>query len=146
MIPARTLVALAVPVLLAACAYTRLQQPELSVIDIDLLKGDLFQQELRVRMRVYNPNDRELPVRSITYEVQLAGRAFAQGESMGDFVIPARGETDFDVNVRANATGALLRLLGSDGDPEYRLTGEVKLASGLLRTIPFDHTGKLKLD
>jgi LEA14-like dessication related protein len=145
--PTRTLVALAIPALLAACAYTNLQQPELSVVDVDLLKGDLLRQELRVRMRVYNPNDRSLPVRSITYEVQLAGRAFAHGESLGDFVIPARGETDFDVNVTANAAGALLRLLasGDRGDPEYRLTGEVKLSSGLLRSIPFDHTGTLKL-
>lgn len=144
---ARTLAALALPALLAACAYTKLQQPELSVVGVELISGDLLRQELRVRMRVYNPNDRQLPVRSVNYEVQLAGRAFAHGESMGDFVIPAQGETDFDVNVTANAAGALLRLLGSSGqgDPEYRLSGEVKLSSGMLRSIPFDHSGTLRL-
>jgi LEA14-like dessication related protein len=143
----RTLVALAMPALLAACAYTHLQQPELSVVDVDLLKGDLFQQELRVRMRVYNPNDRALPVRSINYEVQLAGRAFAHGESSGNFEVPAKGETEFDVNVTANAAGALLRLLTSSdqGSAQYRISGKVLLSSGLLRSIPFDHTGTLQL-
>ena len=145
--PMRKLAALAVPALLAACAYTHLQQPELSVVDIDLVKGDLFQQELRVRMRVHNPNDVELPVKSITYEVELSGKAFAHGESLGNFQIPARGQTEFDVNVTANAAGALLRLLtsGDQENAQYRLTGKVQLSSGLLRSIPFDHTGTLKL-
>lgn len=145
--PKRNLVALVLPALLAACAYTRLQQPELSVVDVNLVRGDLFQQELRVRMRVYNPNDRVLPVRSINYQVELAGRAFAHGESTSDFVIPAMGDTEFDVNVTANAASALLRFMGSGDqrDPEYRLSGEVKLSSGLVRSIPFDRKGTLKL-
>jgi LEA14-like dessication related protein len=145
--PMRTLVALAMPVLLAACAYTHLRQPELSVVDVDLLKGDLFQQELRVRMRVYNPNDRILPVRSISYEVQLAQKAFAHGESLGNFEVPANGETEFDVNVTANAAGALLRVLTSSSQDSipYSISGKVQLSSGLLRSIPFDHSGTLNL-
>jgi LEA14-like dessication related protein len=145
--PTRILVALAVPVLLAACAYTRLQQPELSVVDVKLLKGDLFRQELRVRMSVHNPNDVKLPVRSISYQVELAGNAFAHGESTGNFEIPANGDTEFDVNVTANAASALLRLMGSDNQHSlpYRITGKVQLASGLLRSVPFDHTGQLQL-
>jgi LEA14-like dessication related protein len=143
----RTLVALAGPALLAACAYSHLQQPELSVVDVDLLKADLFQQELRVRMRVRNPNDVDLRVRSIVYAVELAGRAFAHGESTGDFVIPAKGEAAFDVSATANAAGALLRLLtsGDQGNPEYRISGEVRLSSSLLRRLPFEHTGTLQL-
>jgi hypothetical protein len=95
---------------------------------------------------VVNPNDRDLPVRSISYEVELAGTAFAHGESVTDFVVPAKGETEFDVNVTANAAGALLRLVGGGkGDPEYRIFGKVRLSSGLVRGIPFDHKGVLKL-
>jgi LEA14-like dessication related protein len=130
----------------AGCAYTHLEQPTLSVVNVELLKGDLFQQQLRVRMHVVNPNDRDLPVRSISYEVELAGTAFAHGESVTDFVVPAKGETEFDVNVTANAAGALLRLVGGGkGDPEYRIFGKVRLSSGLVRGIPFDHKGVLKL-
>jgi LEA14-like dessication related protein len=146
MFPMRAVAVLTIG-LLSACAYTHLQQPELSVVDVDLVKGDLFQQQLRVRMHVHNPNDLELPVRGVTYEVELAGRTFAHGESSGSFVIPANGEAEFDVNVTANAAGALLRVLGDSGqrNPQYRISGKVQLSSGLLRSIPFDHTGELKL-
>ncbi len=65
--------------LLSGCAYSHLEQPTLTVVDVNLLKGDLFRQQLRVRMRVENPNDVALPVKSITYEVELAGNAFAHG-------------------------------------------------------------------
>ena len=61
------------------------QKPELAVVGVDVVKSDLFQQQLRVRMRVHNPNDRELPVRSISYEVEVAGKAFAHGESNRQF-------------------------------------------------------------
>lgn len=144
--PMRGLAALAMPALLAACAYTHLQQPTLSIVDLDLVKGDLFRQQLRVRLRVQNPNDIALPVRGLSYDVELAGQAFAHGDSVGDFVVPARGETEFDVNVTANAAAALLHLLGSgEGNPEYRIFGKVRLASGLVRSVPFDHKGELKL-
>jgi LEA14-like dessication related protein len=144
--PTRTVLALALPALLMACAYTHLQQPELSIVAVDLVRGDVFQQQLRVRMRVHNPNDVELPVRSISYEVELAGRAFAHGESTGEFVIPPNGDTQFDVNVTANAAAAVLHLLSSGQDnPQYRISGKVQLGSGMLHNIPFDHSGELKL-
>jgi LEA14-like dessication related protein len=133
--------------LLCGCATMQLETPRLQVIDVSLLGGDLLQQQLRVRMRVQNPNDVALPVRGISYEVQLAGETFADGESERDFVIPALGETEFNVDVTANAAAAVLRLLGSRdrSNPQYRVLGTVKLAKGLIRTIPFDHSGELKL-
>lgn len=132
--------------LLAACAYTRLEQPTLSVVGVEFIKGDLLSQQLRVRMRVQNPNDRALPVRGISYEVELAGQAFAHGDSASEFLVPANGGAEFDVNVTANAASALLRLLGSSDDrPAYRIFGKVRLASGLVRNIPFDHKGVLNL-
>jgi len=41
----------------------------------------------------------------------------------------------------------VLRLLGSRdrGNPQYRIMGKVRLAKGMIRTIPFDHSGELKL-
>ncbi|HXC58139.1 MAG TPA: LEA type 2 family protein [Steroidobacteraceae bacterium] len=134
--------------LLAACSLTHFEKPKLDVVDIQLLKGDLLQQQLKVRMRVENPNDRELPVRGITYELQLSGEAFAHGESEKDFVVPALGSAEFDVNVTANAASALLKLLAGGrklDEVEYRLVGKVLLASGMMRSIPFDHVGRIRL-
>lgn len=134
--------------LLSACSLTHFEKPRLDVVDIQLLKGDLLQQQLKVRMRVDNPNDRELPVRGITYELQLSGEAFAHGESDRDFVVPALGSAEFDVSVTANAAGAVLKLLAGGrklDEVEYRLVGKVLLAAGMKRSLPFDHVGKIKL-
>jgi LEA14-like dessication related protein len=132
--------------LLGGCVYTHLEQPTLSVVNVELVKADLFQQQLHVRMRVQNPNDLNLAVRSISYEVEIAGNAFAHGDSVSEFVVPARDGAEFDVNVTANAAAAVLRLLaGGKGDAEYRIFGKVRLSSGLMRTIPFDHKGMLRL-
>jgi LEA14-like dessication related protein len=145
----RRILAGAMLVMLGACsAVVPLQEPKLQVVGVELLRGDLLRQELRVRMRVQNPNDRQLPVRSITYEVQLGGEPFAHGESERDFLVPANGETEFDVSVTANAAAAVLKLVGSGRKLdaiEYRIAGKVALSSGMFRNIPFDQKGTLNL-
>lgn len=131
----------------SGCAMTRLQPPQLQVVEVGLVGASVLSQQLRLRMRVHNPNDAELPVRGISYEVQLSGETFASGESERDFVVPALGDTEFSLDVTTNAAGALLSLLGNrgTGNPEYRVLGRVHLARGLLRSIPFEHKGELRL-
>jgi LEA14-like dessication related protein len=134
--------------LLGACSTMKLEKPHLDVVDVQLLRSDLLSQQLRVRMRVDNPNDRELPVKAITYQLLLAGEEIANGESEKNFTVPALGSTEFDVSMKANAANALLRLLGGGrklDSLDYRLVGKVSLSSGMLRTIPFDETGQIKL-
>lgn len=146
--PMRWLAAVLVAVSLCGCAYTRLEKPSLQVVDVQLLKGDLLQQQLKLRMRVQNPNDRQLPVAGITYQLSVGGEAFARGESERDFVVPALGSAEFDVNVTASAATALLKLLAGGRKLEtldYRLTGKVALSEGMLRSIPFDEKGVINL-
>jgi LEA14-like dessication related protein len=144
----RVMAALLMLAALAGCAYSHLEKPRLEVVDVQLLKGDLLQQQLRLRMRVQNPNNRQLPVAGVTYELAVAGEAFAHGESERDFIVPALGSAEFDVNVTANAATALLKILAGGRRLEtvdYRLTGKVALSSGMLRSIPFDQKGIINL-
>ena len=132
----------------AGCALVpKMEPPHLEVVDVQLLRGDLLQQELRLGMRVQNPNNRALAVRSVQYEVRVAGEPFAHGESVRDFVVPALGESRFDLTVTANAAAAVLRLLagGRRDSLDYEITGSAKLANGLVRSIPFEHRGELRL-
>ncbi len=127
----------------------KLEAPQLQVVKVDVLKSDFLQQQLRVRMRVDNPNDRVLPVRGITYEMEVAGEPFAHGESDKNFEVPALGSTEFDVSVTANAASALLQAgcpAASKLDAvEYRMVGKVSLSSGLIRSVPFEKKGTFKL-
>jgi LEA14-like dessication related protein len=145
--------ALAATLLLSAgCAVTpRLEPPQLSVIGVEIVRGDLFEQRFKARMRVQNPNDRSIAVRGVSYTLQIGGEELGRGLSGSSFTVPASGEAEFDMLVTANLAGTVMRLLErarSDGLPDslsYRLRGEVKLSEGFVRTIPFDEKGAVKL-
>lgn len=150
----KRLLILLLALLLSGCSVLgpRLEAPTLSVAKVELIKGDLFEQRLRARMRVQNPNDRELRVRGVTYTIELGGEELGRGLSGSSFVIPARGEAEFDMLVTANLAGTLLKLLERAGEKgrapneiEYALRGEVKLDSGFIRTVPFNEKGRLPL-
>jgi LEA14-like dessication related protein len=144
----RALAALAGLALLSACALfvPKLETPTLAVVAMELERGDLFEQRLKVRMRVQNPNDRALPVKSLAYTLEVDGQEFAHGESAAGFTVPALGEAEFDMHVTTNMAGTLGRLLGHSGaDIPYRLAGRVTLSEGMLRSIPFEQHGSFKL-
>jgi LEA14-like dessication related protein len=137
---------------LAGCSafVPKLQSPHLSIVNVELLSGSLWEQRLRVHLRVENPNDRALPVSALSYSIEVAGQELAHGAANESFIIPALGESEFATDVSANMAGALLAILsrGHDGanDPiDYRILGKITLAGGLLRSIPFDHQGTFKL-
>lgn len=130
----------------------RLEPPKLSILGVEIVKGDLFEQRLRVRVRVQNPNDRELAVKGLTYTIEVGGEEFGRGMSGSSFVVPRRGEAEFDMMLTANLAGTLVRLASraqqSGARPDaldYRIVGKVSLASGVLRSIPFEDKGTLKL-
>jgi LEA14-like dessication related protein len=137
---------------LAGCSVfvPKLETPKLSVVDVQILKSSIWQQQLRVRMHVDNPNDRALPIKGLTYVLEVNGQEFAHGQSAASFIVPALGEAEFDTNVTANLAGTLISMLGHGSDAlgqsvDYHLSGKVLLSEGLLRSVPFDQHGTFKL-
>jgi LEA14-like dessication related protein len=121
--------------------------PQLSVISMKMQSADIFSQRMLVRMRVLNPNSRELPVKGISYRIEVNDAELGQGLTNMPFVVPAMGEAEFDVQVTTNLASMLGKLLSrrSQDEVQYRLVGEVSLSSGFLRRIPFDERGSVKL-
>ena len=144
-------VSLAATALLGGCSLfvPKLETPQLSVVNVELQKADLWEQRMKVRMRVVNPNDRPIPVKGLTVTLEVAGQELAHGVSGASFNVPALGEAEFDMNMTANMAGAIMRLLGKGNDVgdevDYRVTGKISLSEGLLRSIPFEDRGKFKL-
>ena len=140
--------AAALPLLSGCSVLPKLEAPHLSVVALKIQSADIFSQRLQLRMRVQNPNARELPVEGISYTVELDGAELGQGLTNQPFVVPAMGEAEFDVQFTANLAGTLAKLLsrrGSRDSVEYRLVGKVALSSGFLRRIPFEERGSVKL-
>jgi LEA14-like dessication related protein len=120
--------------------------PELSLVGIQMLSTDMFAQRFKVRVLVKNPNDLEIPVRGIEYTIILMGDSFAEGETTDRFVLPAKGEAEFDMLVTTNFVSSFGRLLSRVGggklqDLHYEIAGKLQLDKGVMRTIPFNHQG-----
>ncbi len=134
---------------LSGCALfvPKLQTPNLSIVDVEVRKASFLEQDLRVRMRVENPNDRSLPVQGLSYTVYLGGQEFASGVSGASFVVPALGTAEFNMDVTANAAGALFAILGKPRGQgiDYRMKGRVELSHGWLRSIPFEQSGTFRV-
>ena len=130
-----------------AALVPRLEAPQLKVVGLDFLGGDQQRQKMRLHIQVSNPNARQIAVRAIDYQIALAGSDFVQGSSVAPFTVPALGQGNFDLDV-ATDFGSLLRVLSThlaDAALEYRVSGRVHLAAGLLRELPFTGHGQLAL-
>jgi LEA14-like dessication related protein len=117
-----------------------------SFVGLKTVEASLFEQKLTVRMKVRNPNAIELPVNGLDVDMELADEPFARGVSAREFVVPAGGEAEFDMNVTANAANALLKIASGDLKADeigYRVKGKLSTKIGMLRTIPFDERGTL---
>lgn len=138
--------------LLTGCSalVPQLETPKLSVVNVELTKTELWEQRMKVRLRVQNPNARSLPVQGLTAKLEVAGEEFATGVTAASFEVPALGEAEFDMDMTAHMAAALIKLLGRRGDAmrdeiDYKVTGKLSLSSGLLRSIPFEETGSFTL-
>jgi LEA14-like dessication related protein len=146
-------VSFAASAMLGGCSLfvPKLETPQLSIVNVELQKADLWEQRMKVRLRVVNPNDRPIPVKGLTCALEVGGEELAHGVSGASFNVPALGEAEFDMNMTANMAGAIIKLLGkgSGNDSmdqiDYRVTGKISLSEGLLRSIPFEDRGKFKL-
>ena len=136
--------------ILSACSALapKLEAPRLMLVSAAMTSGDIFSQTFRLRMHVQNPNDRELPVRGIDYQLFLEGDSFAEGISDRPFVVPALGETEFDLIVRTNfvsSIGRLLSRLHGKEEVEYVIEGKVLTDIGMFKKIPFQESGTVNL-
>jgi LEA14-like dessication related protein len=139
----------ALMLLASGCAIVpKLEAPKLSVVSLKMQGGDIFSQRVLVRMRVFNPNSRELPIEGLSYTIEVNDAELGTGGSASPFTVPAMGEAEFDLQFTANLAGALAKLLtrrNSSETLDYRLRGNVNLSSGFLRRIPFDERGSVNL-
>jgi LEA14-like dessication related protein len=134
--------------MLASCSSLgpKLVAPQLSLVGIQIMSADMFAQQFIVRVKVENPNDLEVAVSGLEYDIFLMGDSFAEGASDSSFVLPAKGEAEFDMIVKTNFVSSLGRLVsrtngGKLEDVPYQITGKLMLEKGIMRTVPFSHAG-----
>ena len=125
-----------------------LKAPKFEVLKIEMATSDMFAQRFKVRLNVQNPNDLELPIKSLDYKLFLLGDSFGEGLSEAPFVLPAQGEAQFDMLLTTNFVSSLGRLVNRVGsrrlkDIEYEIAGKVVLDKGFVRKLPFNYKGSV---
>jgi LEA14-like dessication related protein len=135
----------------AACSLVapKFNRPNISVVNVELRGGNLFQQNFAVKLNVQNPNDRALPVKGLEVALHVAGEQIATGVSDNAFVVPAFGESQFDMTIKANLAVALLKLadkMNQSADSiDYQLTGTASVDLPFLRDLPFHQSGTFQI-
>jgi LEA14-like dessication related protein len=135
----------------AACTLLtpKFTRPNVSVVSVEMRSGNLLQQNFAVKLNIQNPNDRALPVSGLHVELNVGGEQIASGVSDRAFVVPALGESEFDMTIKANMALALLKLankMDQQSDSiDYDLTGAASIDLPFLRDLPFHQTGSFSL-
>ena len=147
----RPLKIFALTLCLAACSLIapKFNRPTVTVVSIELRGGNLLQQNFAVKLNIQNPNDRPLPVRGLQAELNVDGELIASGVSDRAVVIPALGESEFNLTITANLALALLKFAdraNAHADSiAYEVTGSASIDLPFLRNLPFRQSGNFKL-
>ncbi|HEX5126096.1 MAG TPA: LEA type 2 family protein [Rhodocyclaceae bacterium] len=132
---------------LSACSgLYNLRAPEVSVADVKFSDGNISEQRFKLTLRVTNPNERDIVIDGLTFDVLVDEKSFAHGISNTPTVLPKLGEAEMDVEGTAQSFDIIRKLLelkASGGRLPYRIRGEVMTRD--YGRIPFDHKSEAAL-
>lgn len=143
-----TFVALGAALVLAACAgIEKPLPPKVRLADVQLLESTVFEQKMRVDLRVANPNNYDLPLEGLTFELEVNGNLLADGFSNEAVTIPRLGEATVPVQASTSLLGLMRQFmtLGQSDHLSYRLKGRAYFTGLLRQGVPFETTGRLEL-
>lgn len=135
--------------LLSACAglVGISQKPEVSVAGLNLVQMGLFEQRFALKLRIQNPNDVELRINGLSFEIELNGQSFITGLSDRGVTVPRFGEAMLEVMATSTLGSALKQLRdlqqGGRERVEYRIVGRLNLSG--MGTVPFERRGDLQM-
>ena len=143
----------AVACLAAGCASTgaMIERPGVSLRNVEVADIDLDGQTFVLGFDVVNPNPFPLPIRSVSYGVELEGLRLASGETQTSFTVPAGGDSHFAITVDVDLmhTAPQLVFIVRDGiyrDIPYALEGSLAIDVPLAKPVSFRNQGSIRLD
>lgn len=150
-LPGKALLVLLVASLLAGCSllrYRSAESPRVSVTDVQLAGFSIFEQKFDVGLRIQNPNNFDLPITGMDFNLLIEDSAVANGVSNARVTVPAYGEQAFTVSITGNFLSTLTQMQrwrqSSRSSLDYRLKGRLQMADVAVK-IPFEQTGSFKL-
>ena len=137
---------------MASCASMEelVSEPRVSLRQVQVTELALNRQTFVLDFDVTNPNPFSLPIKAISYGVELDGQRFASGETQSAFTIPASGDGAFAISVSLNLLQTAPRLLfivrnGVRNDVPYKLEGRFEIDMPFVRPLSFTNSGTIRL-
>ena len=124
------------------------QPPAVTLADLALGSGGLFEQQFNLRLRIQNPNPDEFKVDGIAFDLEVNGQPFAKGVGNQLVTVPRYGSAFMAVEAISMLGGSVAflakqfgRLL--DGNKpvfKYRIKGVLSIAGG--PRVAFEEAGE----
>ena len=135
--------------LLGGCAslFGDVEPPEVSLAGLAFDQPGLFEQRLRLDVRLRNPNDSQRDGERLLFDLEVNDGELGRGWTTSSFDVPAFGEAVVPVTIVVPTSDLIQRIieLGTTQRLDYRLKGEAKLTNAALRTVPFEQDGNFAL-
>ncbi len=133
---------------LAGCASipSELEPLRLTLKNIELLNATFFEQQYLLTLRLQNPNDFDLNIKGMSFDLEINDEVFASGVSNEAFNVPGYGEAITRVAVTSTLIGILRQFqeLSQREALAYRFKGKIKIGT-FGAPVPFDYKGELTL-
>jgi LEA14-like dessication related protein len=145
----KTLRLLAIAASLALSACATLPEPlNVSVAGIESMKGEGMEMRMLVKLRIQNPNDKEVAFNGASLRMNVQRRTFATGVSDASGTLPRLGETVVSVPVTISTLNIIRQVLGmAMGEPidkvNYSMLG--KLHTGGMSGLRFGTDGVMDM-
>src|SRR5574337_888078 len=138
-------------IFLAACATTPpgIEPPKISIANITPKDMTLFEQRFDVQLRIQNPNETELGVNGMRFEIELNEKEFATGMTAEKVVVPRFGSQVLNVEIITGISSFLRQFqqMNKTGTSKvrYRITGTAFVESPGRFKLPFDAKDEIDL-
>ena len=133
--------------LVLGCATTpKMPEPlEVYVTGISPTGGGLLEQKIRVGLRIENPNNFELQMTGIEFDLDLNGRPFARGMGSHEVTLPRLGSKELSVQATTTVIEVLRQITGLRNleDVGYALRGRLYLDDAAVDSVPFERSARL---
>lgn len=137
---------LIISLMLSACAglLKKPEPPQVQLAGVVLTQANLLEQSFIIKLQLSNPNDFELPIKGLLYQVDVNDQEFVHGSSLAEITLPAKGSAILEVDAKTNlqALARQLRGIKAAENARYRIRGEISTTN---LSLPFDHRGETSL-
>lgn len=146
-----SLTILGLVILLAACATPPpgIEPPKISIANIAPKDMALFEQRFDVQLRIQNPNEKDLGLNGMRFEIDLNEKEFATGMTGEKVAVPRFGSQVVNVEVITGISSFLRQVqdLNKAGVEKvrYRIKGTAFVESPGTFKLPFDEKGEIDL-